>query len=132
MLLLGNLGVDHAAAGDHPLHAAVAQQAFVPRIVSVAHAAGEHVGHGLEAAMRMVWEAGDVVVRIVAAECVQHQEGIEAALQLAGQHAGQRHARAVRGSDALNDALDIARLVQCGLSGGVHGDSPWLITLIAY
>ena len=76
--------MDHAAPGGHPLHAAVAEQALVARAVAVAHAAGKHVGDGLEAAMRMVRKAGDVVVRVVAAERVQHQERIEAALQFTG------------------------------------------------
>ena len=84
---------------------------FVPGAVAVAHATGEHVGHGLEAAMRMVWKAGDVVVRIVAAECVEHQEGVEPVLQLAGKYAGQLHAGAVRGGDALDEPVDSARLL---------------------
>jgi hypothetical protein len=73
--------VDDAAAGGHPLHAAVFQQAFVAGAVAVAHAAGEHVGDGLEAAVRVVGEAADVVAGLVGAEGVEHQEGVEPALQ---------------------------------------------------
>ena len=39
VFLLGQFGVDHAAAGRHPLHAAVLQQAFVAGAVAMAHAA---------------------------------------------------------------------------------------------
>ena len=53
------------------------EQAVVALVVAVAHAPGEHVGHGLEAAMRMIGEAGDVVVGVVGAELVEHQERIE-------------------------------------------------------
>ncbi len=63
--------------GGHPLHAAGAEQARVALIVAVPHAAREHVGDGLEAAMRMVREAREVVVGIVGAELVEQQERIE-------------------------------------------------------
>ena len=72
--------MNHAAAGRHPLRAAVAEQAFVAGAVAVAHIAGEHIGDGFEAAMRMVGKAGDVVVRIVAAKGIEHQERVEPTL----------------------------------------------------
>ena len=63
VLLLRHLGMDHAAAGGHPLHAAVLQQPFMAGAVAMAHAAGDHVGDGLEAAVRMVGKPGDIIVR---------------------------------------------------------------------
>ncbi len=75
--LLGHLAVDHAAAGGHPLHAAVGQQPFVAGRVAMAHAAGDHVGDGLEAAVRMIGKAGDVVAGLVGTKRVEHQERIE-------------------------------------------------------
>jgi len=62
--------------------------------------------------MRMVGKSRDVIVGIVAAKRIQHQERIEASLQLACEHPGQRHAGAVRCGDTCNEALDAARLVQ--------------------
>ena len=82
--LFGQFGVDHAAPGAHPLHPAVFQQAFVSGAVAVAHPPRQHISYCLKAAMWMVGETRDVIVRVIAAERVQHQKGIEAALQLAG------------------------------------------------
>jgi hypothetical protein len=119
--LLRHLRVDHAAAGGHPLHAAVLQQALVAGAVAVAHAAGDHVGDGLEAAVRMVGKAGEVVVGLVAAERVEHQERIEAALQRVVEHARQFHAGAV-GSGAAGDETFDAAAAECGC--GSHGRAP--------
>ena len=94
-LLLGHLGVDDAAPGGHPLHAAGLEQADVADAVAVPHAALEHDRHGLEAAVRVVGKAADVVARGVAAERVEHQERIEALLQRLGQDARQLDAGAV-------------------------------------
>jgi len=43
----------------------------------VAHAAFEHVGHGLEAAVGMIGKARDVSRGIVGAELVEQQERID-------------------------------------------------------
>ena len=64
-------------AGGHPLHVAALEVAAVAEVILVAHVAVEHVGHGLEAAMRMRREAGDVVVGVVRRELVEHQERVE-------------------------------------------------------
>jgi hypothetical protein len=119
-LLLRHLGVHDAAPRRHPLHAARLQQADVADAVVVAHAAGEHDRHRLEAAVRMVREAAHVVARRVAAERVEHEERVEAALQGLGQHAGQAHARAVGRGLAAHQALDGARLAD-GAGGNGHG-----------
>ena len=119
-LLLGHLRVDDAAAGGHPLHAARLEQADVADAVAVAHAALEHDRHGLEAAVRMVGKAADVVGRGIAAEGVEHQERVEPALQRLGQDAGQADAVAVGGRLAADDALDAARAEGSGGGGGVH------------
>ena len=105
-LLLGHLGMDDAAPGGHPLHAAGLEQADVADAVAMAHAALEHDRHGLEAAVRMVGKAADVVARGVAAEGVEHQERIEPLLQRLRQHARQLDAVAVGGGLAADDALD--------------------------
>src|SRR5690606_34217698 len=123
LYLLRDLGMDHAAPGGHPLHATVFEQAFMAGAVTVQHAPGDHVGDGLEAAVRVVGKAGDVVVGLVATEGVEHQEGVEPALQRLAEHAGELDAGAVRGRLANDQALHVTGtehgLVRCEL---VHGD----------
>src|SRR5450830_1018157 len=122
--LLWDLGVDHPLAGGHPLHTAVLQQAFVARAVAVQHAAGDHVGDGLEATVRVVGEAGDVIVGVVAAKGIEHQEGVEPVLQRLGQHPAELDARPIRCGLPAHQLLDAARLGDRGdlNSAGGHGE----------
>ncbi len=70
---------------------------------------GQHIGDGLDAAMRMPGKAADIVGRVVVAEIVHHQEGIghrriaetEDAVQL---DAGAFHGR--RGAALMLDGAD--------------------------
>ena len=110
VFLFGHFAVDDAAAGGHPLHAAGHQQADVADAVAVAHAALQHVGDGLEAAVRVAGKAADVVAGVVGAKGVEHQERVEPALQVLRQHARQAHAGAVAGGLALDQPFDAAWL----------------------
>ena len=74
----------------------------------MAHAPVEHVGDGLEAAVRVVREAGDVVLRPVGAELVQHQEGVEFHQLRRADHARQLDAGAVRSGHAADTLGDRA------------------------
>ena len=49
--------MNHAAAGRHPLHVARTQHVGIAERVAMLVLAGEHVRHGLEAAMRMIGRA---------------------------------------------------------------------------
>ena len=69
--------VHDAAARGHPLHVAGAERAAIAEAVAVIDGAGEHIGDGLDAAMRMPRKAGEVVGRAVVAEIVEQQERIE-------------------------------------------------------
>ena len=111
--------MDDAAPGRHPLHAPGLEQADVADAVAMAHAALLHDGHGLEAAMRMVGKAADVVGGGIAAEGIEHEKGIEALLQRLGQNARQLDAVAVGRGLAANDALDAAR-TESREFGSVH------------
>src|SRR4051812_49255848 len=75
----------------------------------MAHAAGDHVRDRLEAAMRVVGKSADVVLRIVRAERVEHEEWVQPPLQRLGQHAGKCHAGAVRRGLSGDQALDGTR-----------------------
>jgi EAL domain-containing protein (putative c-di-GMP-specific phosphodiesterase class I) len=68
-----------------------------------------HVGHGFEAAVRMIREAADVVFRIIGAERIEHQERVQPALQRLRQHACQLHAVTVGSGLAGHQLLDFAR-----------------------
>ena len=95
-------------------------------VVLVPHAAIEHVGHRLEAAMRMRGEAGDVVAGLVGAELVEHQEGIEVGQLVGADHARQANTGAIGCRHAAYATCDRAKdgFRGCGLRG--HGDdSRW-------
>jgi len=114
VLLLRHLRMQDAAAGGHPLHAARAEVAPVAVVVAVAHMAGKHVGHRLEAAVRMLGKAGEVVVRAVGAELVQQQERVEHVQAGLADDALELDARAV-GSVGAADAAKNAALAHDGL-----------------
>jgi hypothetical protein len=69
--------VDDAAAGGHPLHVARRDHAPVPHAVAVLHGPGQHVGDGLDAAVRMPGKPRQIVLRAVVAKIVEQQERIE-------------------------------------------------------
>ena len=73
----GHLLVEDAAAGGHPLDVAGGHLALVAEAVAVLDFAGQDVGDGLDAAMRVPGEAGEVVGGILVAEVVEQEEGIE-------------------------------------------------------
>src|SRR4029077_1664027 len=52
--------VHDAAARRHPLHVAVRQRSAVAEAVAVFDGAGEHVGDGFDAAVRMPGKTGEV------------------------------------------------------------------------
>ena len=95
-----------AAAGRHPLHVAGAQLAAIAQAVAVLDRAGEHIGDGLDAAMRMPRETGAVIVGTIVAKIVQQQERIEFAGVAETESAAQLYARAFDGGLGLNDAFD--------------------------
>src|SRR3546814_9218770 len=102
---------DVCSSDLNPLHAAGDQQALVAVVVLVAHSAVEHVGHGLEAAVRMAGATGDVVLGLVGAELVAQQERIELRQRRAADDAGELDPGAVRrgGAADLADDAEIGR-----------------------
>jgi len=73
----GHLLVDDPAPRRHPLHVAGADSAVVPHAVAVFHGPSEHVGDGLDPAVRMPRKARQVIRRYVVAKIVQEQERVE-------------------------------------------------------
>src|SRR4029453_19544595 len=72
-----HLRMDNAAARGHPLHTAGFDQALATMIVAMPHPAIQHVSDGLESAMRVLRESGDVVTRVRTVEVVEHQERVD-------------------------------------------------------
>jgi hypothetical protein len=75
-IALGHFLVHDAASGGHPLHVSRAQGAGVAEAVAMFDGAGQHIGNGLDAAVRMPGKALEVVLRLVVAEIVKQQERI--------------------------------------------------------
>ena len=69
--------MDNAAARGHPLHTTLLQIPFVTQMVTVLHVAFHQVGHRFKAPVRVRREAGNVIIRIIRGERVQHQKGIQ-------------------------------------------------------
>ncbi len=69
--------MQNAAAGGHPLHIACGHAALVAERIAVRHFAGENISDGLDAAVRMPGEAGEIVGRILVAEIIEQEERVE-------------------------------------------------------
>jgi len=106
--LFGHFGMHDAASGGHPLHRARLEQADIALVVAVAHAAREHVGHGFEAAMRMVGKAREIGLRIVRAEFVEHQKRVEIGQPVRSDYAREFDAGPVAGGLAAHDFFDVS------------------------
>ena len=103
---LGHFLVDDAAAGGHPLDVAGGDGAVVAHAVAVLDGAGEHVGDGLDAAMRMPGEAGEVVLGDVVAEVVEQEERIEVGGVAEAEGAAEMDAGAFEGGLGFDKPLD--------------------------
>src|SRR5881296_4427737 len=74
--------------------------------VAVLNGPVEDVGDGFDPAMGMPRESGAVVLRVVVAEVVQQEEGIELVGVPEAERPAQLHARALDRGLRLNDRLD--------------------------
>ena len=105
---LGHLLVQDAPASRHPLHVPGSQAAAVAQTVAVGDSPGQHVGDGLDAAVRVPWESGPVVLGVVVAEIVEQQEGIEVIRLAEAESAVQPHTGPFDRRRTVDDALDRA------------------------
>ena len=83
-----------------------ADGAVVAHAVAVLDGAGQHVGDGLDAAVRVPGEAGQVVLGNVVAEIVEQKEGIEIGGIAEAERAAQVHAGAFQRGFGLDEPLD--------------------------
>ena len=101
-----------AAPGTHPLHIARTDQALVAEAVAVGRGAFEHVGDGLDAAVRMVGKAADGSFQgIVEGEMVEEQEGVEFIADPRCNGAAQLHACAFNGDLRFDNLRDGSKVV---------------------
>ncbi len=101
----GHLLVQDAAAGGHPLHVSGGHLSFVAQAVTVFDGASKNVGDGFNSPMGMPRESCLVVVRVVVAEIVQEQKGIEILGFAKPEGTLQLYAAALDGGLRLNDLL---------------------------
>ena len=107
-----------SSAGRHPLDAARREQTAVALVIAVAHAAGEHVGHCLESAMRMFRESADVVRRGIRPKFVEHEEWIKHVQAWLTDDAREFYASTVRSRPSAHDTHDMTLSGnRCGLAG---------------
>ena len=106
LVALRHFLVQDAAPGGHPLHVAGAEQAAVAEAVAVLDVAGQHIGDGLDAAMRVPGKTGEIFARPVVAEIVEQQERIELARVAEAEGAAKMHAGALQRRLGGCDALD--------------------------
>jgi hypothetical protein len=101
---LRHLLVDDAAAGGHPLHVAGAERAAVAQAVGMLDGAGEHVGDGLDAAVRMPRNPRGSR-RTVVAKSSNRQKRIELVGGAEPEGPAQTHAGALDRGGGLGDVL---------------------------
>ena len=73
VIALGHFLMNDAAAGGHPLNVAGSDGAVIAHAVAMLDRSGQHIGDGLNAAMRMPGKSGEIVLRNVVAEVVEQQ-----------------------------------------------------------
>ncbi len=88
------------------MHVARAELAAIAETIAVVDAARQHISDGLDAAMRMPREAGQIVLGPIAAEIIHHEERVEIGRVAEAEGAPQLDARSLHGRNGLADALD--------------------------
>ncbi len=69
--------MENSAPGRHPLDVAGSNRAAVSQAVAMLDGACEHIRDGLDAAMRMPWKTGQIILRLFIAKVVEQEERVE-------------------------------------------------------
>jgi hypothetical protein len=112
--LFWHFTVYNTAASRHPLNTAVLQETLMACAVTVPHATRNHVRDGFKPAVGMIWKTTTVIIGIIAAKVIEHQEGVESPLVRLRQNAREFDAIAVSSGvahDLLFDATTVKRHV---------------------
>src|SRR5712671_3733593 len=102
---LRHLLVEDAASGRHPLDVSGPEAPAVAQTVAVINRAGQHIRDGLDAAMRVPWKSGAVVLGTIVAEVVQQEERIEIARIAESESTVEFHPRSLNGWRGFYDPL---------------------------
>ena len=97
VVALRHLLVDDAAPRGHPLDIPGGNLPAVPHAVAVLDGSRENVRDRFDPAVRMPWEARQVVFRPVIAEVIEEQERVEVARVAEPERAAQVHAGSFEG-----------------------------------
>src|ERR1700689_3345830 len=97
--------MNDSAAGRHPLHVTGSDRAAVSHAVAVLDGSSQHVGDCFDPAVRMPWEACEVILRDIISKIVKQQERIEVLGVSESERSPQVHSRAFDSRFGLNLAL---------------------------
>ena len=113
------LDVEDACAGRHPLRVAVGDASATAVRVGVLEDAVDHVGDGLEAAVRMPGRALGLTGGVLhLTHLVEMDEGVQVAQVHAGERASDGEPLALEGAGGARDALDRAWASRQRIGGG--------------
>src|ERR1700688_1583438 len=84
--------MDDAATCGHPLHVAGCDRAAIAHAVAMFNGSGENVGDGFDAAVRVPWEARQIIFGNIVAEVVEQKKGIEVRGVAEAESAAEMHA----------------------------------------
>src|SRR5689334_726732 len=76
-IALGHLLMNDSAAGGHPLHIAGTDDSIVAHAVAMLHGSRQHIGDGLDAAMRVPRKSCQIVLWDIVAEIIKQEEGVK-------------------------------------------------------
>jgi hypothetical protein len=96
-IALWHLLVDDSAPRRHPLDVAGPNHTSVPDTVTVLDRPRQDVSDGLDAAVWVPGEAGQVILRPLIAEVIEKKEGIEVGRGAKAKGAAQVYARTFKG-----------------------------------
>jgi hypothetical protein len=91
--------VQNAAAGGHPLALAAVDHAAVAKAVLMFDAAGDQVGDGFDAPVRMGWKPGQVVLGVGGVKRIQLRTGSTHTRHVS--RYGEAHARSPAEASAI-------------------------------
>jgi hypothetical protein len=97
LVALGHFLMDDSAARCHPLDVSGRDCAAVAEAVVVLHGSGEDIRDGLDSAVRVPGEAGQVIIWNIVAEIVEKQERVEIGCVAEAECAAEVHACAFEG-----------------------------------
>jgi hypothetical protein len=101
---LRHLLVNDASASGHPLNITGSNGPPITQAIAMLDCARQHVSDGLDAAMRMPGEAGEVIVGNVVAEIIQQQKRIEVGSVAESKRAPETHPCAFQRWFGLNES----------------------------